>query len=203
MGDLTDTLLASGVLTSLATLLYTPKTQIRKEAVWALSNVTAGSPAQIDAVMQAGLFPRVVQLCGEGDAIVRKEALFALANAAYGGPAILDQLQNMGAVQMLVSQMDVVRDSAALSGILDALRCFLNHGRATVDRIGGGNPYCTLIEEAGGLEKLENLQNDENEGVYKKVTDLLTDFFELDSGDVEEEHAGPVGGAFDFSACGA
>jgi hypothetical protein len=198
--DLTDTLLASGVLANLGTLLCTPKTNIRKEAVWALSNITAGSPAQIAAVMEAGLFPRVIQLCSEGDSIVRKEALFALANAAYGAPVILEQLQHMGAIQVLVSQMDVIRDSGALCSILDALRCFLNHGRAKVDQTGGGNPLCALIEEAGGLEKLEQLQNDENEDVYKKTTEILKDFFELESDDVEVENPPFLsGGHFDFS----
>jgi hypothetical protein len=198
---LTDTLLASGpCLANLTPLLYTSKTNIRKEAVWALSNITAGTPAQIAAVMEAGLFPRVIQLCSEGDSIVRKEALFALANAAYGAPVILEQLQHMGAIQVLVSQMDVIRDSGALCSILDALRCFLNHGRAKVDQTGGGNPLCALIEEAGGLEKLEQLQNDENEDVYKKTTDILKDFFELESDDVEVENPSFLsGGHFDFS----
>jgi hypothetical protein len=201
---LTDTLLASGpCLANLTPLLYTSKTNIRKEAVWALSNITAGTPAQIAAVMEAGLFPRVIQLAGEGDAIVKKEALFALANAAYGSPEILEQLQQMGAIQVLVSQMDVIRDSGALCSILDALRCFLELGRSKAEAIGGSNATCAVIEEAGGLEKIEQLQDDENEDVYKKISKILTEFFECESDDVEVEQTAVGAGGFDFSVRGA
>ena len=43
----------------------------------------------------------------------------------------------MFTVPASVLGLQVIRDSGALCSILDALRCFLNHGRAKVDQTGG------------------------------------------------------------------
>lgn len=40
---------------------------LRKEAAWAASNVTAGTEAQIQAFIDAGLLPPLVSILGSGD----------------------------------------------------------------------------------------------------------------------------------------
>jgi hypothetical protein len=195
----TDLLIQLGVLSKLPPLLYSKKPIIRKETLWLLSNITAGTPEQIQAVFDANLFSMVVDLSSTGDAQVRKEGLFALANAAHGWEAHLGKLHELGTINVLVSSIDIVHDCTVVLAILEALRVFLAAGRVHADKVGGPNPFCSVIEEAGGLEKLEGLQSDQNESVYKKAESLLATYFELEEGDEVDAPAGTVGG-FDFSA---
>lgn len=43
-------------------LLSHTKEKINKEAVWFLSNITAGNQQQVQAVIDAGLLPMIVKL---------------------------------------------------------------------------------------------------------------------------------------------
>merc|ERR1712093_851114 len=141
----------------------------------------------------------VVELSTTGDAQVRREGLFALLNAAHGTEAHLVKLHELGTINVLVSSIDIVHDCTIVLAILEALRVFLAAGRAHADKVGGANPFCSVIEEAGGLEKLESLQSDQNESVYEKAESLLATYFELENGDEVDAPAGTVG-RFDFSA---
>lgn len=43
------------------------KKNIRKEACWTLSNVTAGTAEQIQSVINACVFPKLIQLLGSSE----------------------------------------------------------------------------------------------------------------------------------------
>ena len=62
-----------------------------------------------------------------------------------------------------------------------------------------------FVDEAGGLEKIENLQNHENTDIYQKVVTLISDYFGVD--DSESSALAPQsvagGGQFAFGAPGA
>lgn len=168
--------------------------------MWLLSNITAGTPEQIQAVFDTeNLLSMVMEQSSTGEAHVRKEGLFVIANAAHGTEAHLGKLHELGAIQVLVSSIDIVRDCQVVLTILEALRLFLAAGQAHADKVGGANPFCSVIEEAGGLEKLESLQSDENEHVYHSAEKLLATYFELEDGDDVEAPVDPRTG-FDFSA---
>ncbi len=81
---------------------------IRKESAWALSNITAGTPEQIQAAIDAGAVSVLVQCLSDEDFAVRKvhgpadapsfracltclgwqEALWAVANITAGGTPV-------------------------------------------------------------------------------------------------------------------
>ena len=46
------------------------------------------------------------------------------------------------------------------------------------------NVYVRLIEDAGGLDKIENLQIQENRFVYLKSAELLDNYFEEEDADM-------------------
>lgn len=51
--------------------------------------------------------------------------------------------------------------------------------------LGAGNPYAALIDEAEGLDKIEELQNHNNEEIYEKAVNILETFFDVEEGEVE------------------
>jgi len=182
----TDTAIECGVLRQMASLLANTKSTVRKEAMWVISNIVAGNRNQLQQVLETGIFPRVVELAASDTAEVRKEAVWVISNAATGGSQEhLKYLADAGAVSTLASTLDQVRDHSTLTTALDALTSFLKSGELYVNEFGGENPYCCMIEEAGGLTKLENLQEDSAESVYKRATEIMTTFFEC----VEEAEA--------------
>lgn len=58
----TQMVLDSHALDHLPQLLMNPKANIQKEASWMLSNITAGQTGQIQAVIDAGLVPPIVNI---------------------------------------------------------------------------------------------------------------------------------------------
>ena len=49
----------------------------------------------------------------------------------------------------------------------------------------GSNPYARLVDEAEGLDKIEDLQNHANEDIYEKVVSIMESFFDVEDGEVE------------------
>lgn len=80
-------------------LLTHSKDKIRKEAVWFLSNITAGNQSQVQAVIDAGLLPKVIENLKHGDFHTQKEAAWAISNLTISGNREqVAQLINDGAV---------------------------------------------------------------------------------------------------------
>lgn len=67
------------------TLLCHNKEKIRKEAVWFLSNITAGNQSQVQAVIDAGLLPKIIDNLSHGEFQTQKEAAWAVSNLTISG----------------------------------------------------------------------------------------------------------------------
>ena len=66
-----------------------------------------------------------------------------------------------------------LKDEKAVCVVMDGLMNILS----TATQQGEGDKVCELIEECGGLDKIEDLQSHENESVYKKALSIITTFF--------------------------
>lgn len=71
----------AGALPALRILFEHNKPAIKKEACWAISNITAGTADQIKTVMEAGILPDLVNLMEVADFKIKKEACWAICNA--------------------------------------------------------------------------------------------------------------------------
>ena len=47
------------------------------------------------------------------------------------------------------------------------------------------NQYANMVDEAEGLDKIEDLQNHEQEEIYDKAANILEAFFDIEDGEVE------------------
>ena len=185
----TQTVINAGALSCLLILLTSAqKKSIKKETCWTISNITAGTREQIQAVMDAGIVPPLVNLLSNAEFDIKKEAAWAVSNATSGGShEQIKALVAAGCVKPLCDLLtcsDVRIVTVALEGLDNILRV----GETLRELAGanGSNPFATLVDEAEGIEKIEELQNHSNEDVYEKAVALLETYFDVEDGEVEE-----------------
>ena len=177
-------------------LIESGKKDLKKEVCWILSNITAGSAMQIDGVCASGLVPPLIRLVDEEEFDIRKEAVYALCNACVGGsPAHLSGLVYHGVLPALLSLLEAP-DAELLLAVCEALKACLAAGAQSA-AADGVNRCCGLIEECGGLDKIEALQLHENTKVYAKAVELLDEYF--GDGDGEDAAIAPVATAEGFT----
>lgn len=140
------------------------KTQ--REAVWAVTNYTSG-----------GTVDQVVHLvkCGALEAILNllqvKDTKTVLV--------ILDAINNIFLVSPMCFQREYVNPTATPSawccaGYAKILTvCLLQ----AAEKLGEVDKLCLLVEEVGGLDRIEFLQNHENNAVYRAAQALIEKYF--------------------------
>uniref|UniRef100_A0A8C5GAP6 Importin subunit alpha n=1 Tax=Gouania willdenowi TaxID=441366 RepID=A0A8C5GAP6_GOUWI len=182
----TQVVLNCSALPCLLHLLSCAKESIRKEACWTISNITAGNRAQIQTVIDANIFPVLIDILQKAEFRTRKEAAWAITNATSGGtPEQMRYLVNLGCIKPLCDLLTVMDSKivqVALNGLENILR--LGEQEAKENNGSGVNPYCSLIEEAYGLDKIEFLQSHDNHEIYQKAFDLIEHYFGVDDEDV-------------------
>ncbi|KAJ7427659.1 Importin subunit alpha-4 [Willisornis vidua] len=175
----TQVVLNCDVLSYFPNLLTHPKEKINKEAVWFLSNITAGNQQQVQAVIDAGLIPMIIHQLAKGDFGTQKEAAWAISNLTISGRK--DQVEYLVQQNVIPPFCNLlsVKDSQVVQVVLDGLKNIL---------IMAGDEASTIaeiIEECGGLEKIEALQQHENEDIYKLAFEIIDQYFSGD--DIDED----------------
>ena len=86
----------------------------------------------------------------------------------------------------------VCPDPRIITVCLEGLENILKAGEAekVLGNAGDVNPYAQMIEDAEGLEKIENLQSHDNNEIYEKAVKLLETYWLED----EEEELPSIGG---------
>ncbi|XP_035731785.1 importin subunit alpha-like [Vespa mandarinia] len=175
----TDAIISAGGLQHLGALLQHNRVNIVKEAAWTISNITAGNVEQIQHVIHANLLPPLIQVLESGDYKSQKEAAWAITNLTSGGSVQqLAHLVQMGVLTPFCNLL-VSKDWKTVLVVLDGLTNIL---QAAV-KMGEVERVAIMIEEVGGLDKLEFLQQNENEQVYQKAIAMIDTFFS--DGDAE------------------
>jgi importin subunit alpha-1 len=178
----------------LALLTGDHKKSIKKEACWTVSNITAGNKDQIQAIVQANIVPPLIYLLAHAEFDIKKEAAWAVSNATSGGThQQISYLVEQGAIKPLCDLI-VCSDARIVTVALEGLENILKVGEA-LRADGAPNQYAQFIDEAEGLEKIENLQNHNNNDIYDKAVKIMEEYFGLE--DEEDQNLAP---ALDTSA---
>ena len=210
----TQVIINCGSLPALLSLLGSTKDGIRKEACWTISNITAGNSTQIQAVIDANIIPPLINLLSNGDFKTRKEACWAISNATSGGLQKPDQIRYLvqqGCIKPLCDLLGCP-DNKIIQVALDGLENILKVGdmdkeASDVPAEQNINRYALFIEEAGGMEKIHDSQNNANEEIYMKAYNIIEKYFSDEDdagGDVSElaPAAQGEGGTFGFGTQG-
>ncbi|XP_048658922.1 importin subunit alpha-3 isoform X2 [Marmota marmota marmota] len=168
----TQVVLNCDALSHFPALLTHPKEKINKEAVWFLSNITAGNQQQVQAVIDANLVPMIIHLLDKVAYLIQQNVIPPFCNLL------------------------TVKDAQVVQVVLDGLSNILKMAEDEAETI------ANLIEECGGLEKIEQLQNHENEDIYKLAYEIIDQFFSSD--DIDEDPSlvpeAIQGGTFGFNS---
>ncbi|KAI9847018.1 MAG: Importin alpha subunit (Karyopherin alpha subunit) (Serine-rich RNA polymerase I suppressor protein) [Sclerophora amabilis] len=208
----TQVIINCGSLPALLALLGSTKDGIRKEACWTISNITAGNSQQIAAVIDANIIPPLINLLSHGDFKTRKEACWAISNATSGGLQKPDQIRylvSQGCIRPLCDLLSCP-DNKIIQVSLDGLENILKVGEMDKEASEAPaeqniNRYALFIEEAGGMEKIHDSQNNANEEIYMKAYNIIEKYFSDEDeagGDINElapQQQGD-GGTFGFGA---
>ncbi len=87
------------------------------------------------------------------------------------------------------------KDDKTVSVVLDGVTNIL----MAADRLGEADKVTQMVEECGGLDKIEALQSHENEQLYKKALNIIDSFYGEEEDDQEAAPAATAEG-FVFKA---
>ncbi|KAL8137137.1 hypothetical protein V2J09_003138 [Rumex salicifolius] len=169
-------------------LLSNHKKSIKKEACWTISNITAGTKDQIQAIVAAGLFGPLIQLLQSAEFDIKKEAAWAISNATSGGShEQIKFLVSQGCIKPMCDLL-VCPDPRIITVCLEGLENILKVGESEKamgnnNAAGEGNLFAQMIEDADGLEKIENLQSHDNNEIYEKAVKILETYWVEDEED--------------------
>jgi HEAT repeat protein len=121
------------VVGALKNLLTSPEKSSSKEAAWTLSNISAGTDAQLQMIIDAGVIPTVSEMLRtiETDVEVRRECIWVMSNAmdtarTHNNLPQVMYLLNQDAIGTMIVSMDSddskVRDIANTKSNLDRFR---------------------------------------------------------------------------------
>ncbi|XP_018299938.1 importin subunit alpha [Mycetomoellerius zeteki] len=176
----TDAVILAGGLSHLGALLRYHRVNIVKEAAWTISNIMAGNEDQIQSVIDADLLSPLIEVLQFGDYKSKKEAAWAITNLTIGGTIQhLSQLVGAGVLPPFCNLLES-KDWNVIIVVLDGLTNILH----AAEKIGQAERLAIMIEEVGGLDKIEALQHHQNEKVYQKSMVIIDAFFSQK--DIEE-----------------
>ena len=162
---------------------------IRKEAVWILSNIAAGTPEQIQSLIDYNVMPHVCQKLLNDSHDVKKEACWTLGNALCKCDdsqvrMIADTEVILGFTRILDKKSnDVQCTLVALEALERILRVVSNRQDQGIEL----ERLIDVFHEQGTVEVLEQLQEHKSDEIYNLAMTIIEEYFSDDYAD--RQHA--------------
>ena len=109
-------------------------------------------------MIEANIIPPLVHLLTTAELDIKKEAAWSISNATSGGtPGQIKYLVSQGCIKPLCDLL-TCNDPRLVTVALEGIENVLKAGEQEAQASSGANPYTTFVDEAEGLDKLEQLQ---------------------------------------------
>jgi len=161
---------------------------LRKEVIWSISNILAGSHQQIEAVLSRDhIVESIIHAGRHGQQPIKREATWCIGNATVDAVSSqIKKMANFGAIEVLCNMLNPVYDlnDENVKVIVEALDAFLKvYGKS------GYNPYADQVEEYRGLDFLEDRQAENNigEDTYNAIVELMKKYWS-EGNDFGDDH---------------
>lgn len=190
--QLTQQVVDAGALPLLGQLITAgTKMQERKEACWAISNIAAGTPAQLNAVLQSGVLLPVAHALKNAEFEVKKEACWTVCNSVHGSSSeqVMFIANSYGVLEPMCELLET-SDSKVVTITLDFLTNVLKAADEVSAASGAENKVVMSLDELGAIDKLEALQEHSHHEVYEKAVHILEKYFGEE--DAEDSAAAPT-----------
>ncbi|EPZ35370.1 Importin subunit alpha-2-like protein 2 [Rozella allomycis CSF55] len=174
----TQAIVNAGFLNVSHKILECKHRSIIRECCWTISNIAAGTELQVQAVIDSCLVPRLLDLLKTSEFKIQKEICWAISNLTskrLDCPSQTHYVVRQGCIGALCKMLDC-GDTRIIQVILDAIENILIVGEAFTDQQ-GANQYAVVIEEEGGLSRIENLQNHQKEEIYEKCKLIIDKYY--------------------------
>jgi importin subunit alpha-6/7 len=160
---------------------------VKKELCWLLSNVCAGTHDQIKLIFHSQLEELLIEIAMSSRWEVRIEATWSICNICIWGSGLMrSSIVAKGALDALSRILSTTAcDKTMILGVLDAFEKLLEDSQAR------GRNVPILLEQAGGIDKLEDLQAHPDDEVYNKSKGIIEKFFGAEDDDMDEENQDP------------
>ncbi|KAM1943463.1 hypothetical protein ACFX15_011800 [Malus domestica] len=176
--DKIQAVIEAGVCVRLVQLLLHPSPSVLIPALRTVGNIVTGDDLQTQSIIEAGLIGPLVNLLQHAEFDIKKEAAWAISNATSGGtPDQIKYLVGEGCIKPLCDLL-VCPDPRIVTVCLEGLENILKVGEA--EKAAGNsevNLYAQLVDDAEGLEKIENLQSHDNTEIYEKSVKILETYW--------------------------
>ncbi|XP_052298356.1 importin subunit alpha-2-like isoform X3 [Citrus sinensis] len=164
----------------LGLLIHNHGKRIKKDACRTISNIACGNREQIQAVIDSGLIGPTVNLLQNAEFDTKKDAAWAISNATkFGTHEQIKYLVKEGCIKPLCDLL-LCADPMIVTVCLEGLENILKVGLAEMNTgtaVGDFNQYAQLVEEAEGLEKIENLRSHDDNGISEKAVEILETYW--------------------------
>lgn len=170
----------AGVLDQLANILYQTSSNLIKESLWALSNISAGPCSHVERFVHCDAFDRVQSLTKSPNIDIRKEALFVMCNAVTGADfKIRTEIYERTGGEVLRSFINGMRftDQRLLMNLLDAVEELLKLDEV-LGTVNTDQAISLRFEGMEGLDVLEDVMKHPSMDVYNRCDQILQKYFQ-------------------------
>ncbi|XP_027958043.1 importin subunit alpha-1-like [Eumetopias jubatus] len=172
------------ILPTLVRLLHHDDPEVLADTCWAISYLTDGPNERTEMVVKTGVVPQLGKLLGATELPIVTPALRALGNIVTGTDEQTEVAIDAGALAVFPRlptnpktniQKEAMRTMSNITaGRQDQIQ------QVEAEKLGETEKLSIMIEECGGLDKIEALQNHENESMYKASLNLIEKYFSVE-----------------------